>query len=124
MDLEKLFSGEWFEFICVNDKGAEATIRLKLLPSTTDEANVFQNLPKDISEDEKLGRSLSLIAAHIIDWDFTSGGQPVLCTDEMKTKVLKSLIFLKLKPVEGKETEQLSGDILRIVLNPANFLKN
>lgn len=124
MDLEKLFSGDWFEFVCVNDKGAEATILLKLLPSTTDEANVFQNLPKDLSEDEKLERSLLMIASHIVDWDFTSGGQPVLCTDEMKMKVLKSLIFLKLKSVEGRESEQLSGEILRIVMNPANFLKN
>lgn len=129
-------------------------IRLELTPAGSKEklkqALGWKKYIKDREDVEKLSSEeliglidafddlLPIITKHIIGWDLTMGGEPILCSDEEKAKWFEPLLWEMVIPEvsmagfdPGDDDDEkkapdtwLWSAIMKIISNRENFIKN
>jgi len=112
MEVKKIDCGAWLELCPVDEKIGPVKFLVKPIPSDF-------TIPTETDNQTWI----KTIGSFIIDWNLTSDGVAVPCSDENKAKYLGYLIRLLVK-TDKEEPEVAVGPIMVFASNVDNFLKN
>jgi len=118
MDVSKYaLDGEWIEIEVVSDRMVEL-FRFKVQPIGSTGFMAASKSPDEVT---------TLCVEAVIDWNLTTGEEPLPCNAENKRFYLSRFATYMVKTMNGKPPAQamnLAGAIVGFAASPDSFLKN
>lgn len=134
MDIAKLDQGAWLEANSVDEN--VGTLKLKIRFMEVLKAEELRRFVAEITKDEDIDAEteeknfhsmIKRLSDYIVDWNLTSNGRDLECSEENKKTYLPKLLRFRVKRTdkEGKETTViLAMEVITFSQKVENFLKN
>lgn len=117
MDVTKYVDGEWLDIVVVSEREMEP-FRFKVQPIGELAVMAASKHADGIT---------SLCIDAVVDWNLTSGPDPLPCDEKNKRLYLTRFSMYEVKTINGKEPQDkanIAGAIVQFASRPDNFLKN